>query len=325
MSDLQFKPIPPDKSIDLYRALVVARHLQLQPALGRTVSEVVVATIDRELRELVPPEALNHVARLGLRGERVFPVPSILEHAPPLIGYYRMLLGISKKEFSQTNKLGYGPWLNAEERGVVSARLLPDLPRLCEAFSEPLVNLVYAMAVFDDRDLSDLTLLTLGSTLQGGRNNVIGSRASTMVFEALKTLLSHPTDLSEKRIQFETPAGYRFILEEGSDPDVRLDAVTGSGEKIPIIAIEIKGGEDASNAWNRAGEAEKSHNKARDEQGFNHRWTIMVMQGLDRDQLRRRTPSSTELFEASDIMGQSGADWDSLQEKFAAIIDKPFS
>lgn len=285
MVDLRFAPIPADKTIDLYRALIVARRLQLQPALGQAVSDVGVATIDKELRELVPPEALNHVARLGLRGERVFPVPSILKHAPPLIGYYRMLLGISKKEFSQTNKLGYGPWLNAEERGVVSPRLLPALPRFCEALIQPLVEVVYAMDVFDDRDLSDLTLLTLGSTLQGGRNNIIGSRASRMVFEAMKTLVPHATIVSERRIQFETSGGDRFTLKEGADPDVRLDALTGDGEEAPVIAIEIKGGEDASNAYNRAGEAEKSHIKAR-QQGFDHRWTIMVMRGLDRQQIR---------------------------------------
>lgn len=97
MADPNFAPIPSDKPIDLYEALVAARRLQLQPALGHAVSEVGVQTIDEELRALVPAEALNHLARLGMRGERVFSVPSILEHAPPLIGYYRMLLGVSKK------------------------------------------------------------------------------------------------------------------------------------------------------------------------------------------------------------------------------------
>lgn len=82
LADLRFKPIPADKSIDLYKALVSARRLQLQPVLGRAVSEVGVSVIDEELRDLVPPDVLNHVASLGLRGERVFPVPAILRHAP---------------------------------------------------------------------------------------------------------------------------------------------------------------------------------------------------------------------------------------------------
>lgn len=230
MSDLRFTPIPSDKPIDLYEALVIARRLQLQPALGRAVSDVGVRTIDEELRALVPAEALNHVARLGMRGERIFPVPSILEYAPPLIGYYRMLLGISKKDFGDRNKLGYGPWKNAEESGTIPSRLIPALPRLCKAFIDPLVKVVAAMDVFDDRDLNDLTLLTLGPTLQGARNNVIGRVASKKVFEALRGLVFQWTTFdSERLIRFETPAGRSFALVEGTDPDVRLEAVVGGG------------------------------------------------------------------------------------------------
>lgn len=275
--------------------------------------------IDRELQKLVPEGALSHVAQLGMRGEQVFPVPSVLEHAPPLIGYYRMLLGVSKKDFG--DKLGYGPWKNAEESGVIPSRLVPHLPRFCETFINSLVNLVFAMDTFDNRDLGDLALLTLGPTLQGARNNVIGRAASDKVFEALRTLVSDSVTFDSKRlVRFEASAGYSFALVEGSDPDVRLDA-TVAGKEIPVVAIEIKGGADASNAHNRAGEAEKSHIKAR-QQGFNHRWTVMVMRSLDRGRLREETPSSTELFEASDIIARSGADWDDFRQKFTRIISE---
>ena len=317
---LRFKRIQADRPIDIYEALVAARRLQLQPALARAVSEVGVAVIDEELKKLVPSGALNHVAGLGLRGERVFPVPSILEHAPPLIGYYRMLLGISKKEFQQTNKLGYGPWLGAEERAVMSPDLVSALPRFCTALIEPLVKVVYAMDTFDNQDLSDLALLTLGPTLQGGRNNVIGSRASRAVFESLRALVADRTTFdSERLVRFMSPSGQAFVLIEGSDPDVRLDAVAPNGEETPVVAMEIKGGKDASNAHNRAGEAEKSHIKARIA-GYGHRWTIMVVRGLYRERLQEETPSSTELFDASQIMGRSGPDWKTLLERFSEII-----
>ncbi len=221
-----------------------------------------------------------------------------------------MLLGISKKDFAQTNKLGYGPWLNAEVRGSILTTLDSAVPQFCAAVIEPLVGLVYAMNVFDDRDLSDLALLTLGPTLQGGRNNLIGSRASRAVFQSIQTLVPdyRRTFVSERLIRFQTPNGQDFVLTEGSDPDVRLDLTMASGEEIPVVAIEIKGGEDASNAHNRAGEAEKSQLKAKAIAGYKHRWTIMIMRGLDPNQLRGETPSTTQLFEASEIMGQSGTD-----------------
>ena len=42
----------------------------------------------------------------------------------------------------------------------------------------------------------------------------------------------------------------------------------------------IKGGTDKSNAHNRAGEAEKSHQKAR-QQDFRECWTLIYKKGLD--------------------------------------------
>lgn len=101
---LQFKPIPANLAIDLYFGLVNARRLQLQPALNAAVIAVGVVDIDRNLQRLVPVNALTHLAGLGLRGERVFPVPVIIQHSPPLIGYYRMLLGLSLKEFGQAQQ-----------------------------------------------------------------------------------------------------------------------------------------------------------------------------------------------------------------------------
>lgn len=257
MSRLEFRPISADLAIDLFEALKAARRLQLQPALSAAVHDVGVPVIDAELQHLVPVEALNHVAALGLRGERVFPVPAIIAQAPPLIGYYRMLLGLSRKEFSQPNRLGYGPWLTAEESGTLPSRLGPLLDQFCTALIVPLVDLVQAMNVFDDRDLSDLTLLTLGPTLQGGRNNTIGSRAALQVFEALHALVAPWTTFERgSMIRFVTPAGRTFEVVSGSDPDLRIDEGEGT-ETWPLAAIEIKGGGDASNAHNPGGRGRK--------------------------------------------------------------------
>ncbi len=129
---------------------------------------------------------------------------------------------------------------------------------------------------------------------------------------------SRTTFDSERLVRFEAPDGRRFALIEGSDPDVRMGLTTPEGKEAPIIAIEIKGGEDARNAHNRAGEAEKSHIKARSV-GYPHRWTVIVMKGLDRERLREETPSSTELFEATEIIDRRGADWESLQRLFTEV------
>lgn len=103
---MRFNPIPSNTAISLFQALLTARGFQLQPALDQAVQAVGVMAIDPELHRLVPASSLNYLASLRLRGERVFPIPSLIRHAPQLIGYYRMLLGVSKKDFSQANKLG---------------------------------------------------------------------------------------------------------------------------------------------------------------------------------------------------------------------------
>lgn len=194
----------------------------------------------------------------------------------------------------------------------------------------PLTELVEATKLLkplDDRDLNDLALLTLGPTLQGGRNNVIGQQASADVFAAVYGLVRPWLTLdTQARIQFQIPDGDVYELLVGSDPDISLsqlalrDGVVAARQ--PLVAMEIKGGEDVSNAHNRAGEAEKSHLKAI-EQGYLNRWTIMVMRGLDRQLLRVETPSSTGLFDTGEIRRQSGVDWDSFRRLFGTIIGVP--
>jgi hypothetical protein len=322
LSRLAFKPITADLAIDLFEALKVARRLQLHPALSAAVQAIGVPVIDAELQRLVPVAALNHLAALGLRGERVFPVPPLIAHAPPLIGYYRMLLGISRKEFSQSKRLAYGPWLNAEESGRLPPRLRAELDPFCRALITPLVELVQAMHVFDDRDLSDLALLTLGPTLQGARNTLIGARAAQHVFTAMRALIAPWITFEHARlIRFTTPGGRTFEAVAGSDPDLRIDEGEGTAVT-PLVAMEIKGGGDASNAHNRAGEAEKSQLKAV-RMGYAQRWTVIRMSGVNRQRIAEETPSSTAIFEAGDVIAQAGPDWDALREQLGALVGEP--
>ena len=119
----------------------------------------------------MPTPSLNYLASLHLRGDLVFPVPSIVRYSPVLIGYYRMLLGLSKKEFSQRNKLGYGPWVGAEQADSLSPRLINFVEEFCQALIIPLAEMLDRIRLIKGvtaQDLGDLALLTLGPTLQAG-------------------------------------------------------------------------------------------------------------------------------------------------------------
>ena len=325
MDRLQFRRIQADKPIDIYEALVAARRLQLQPALARAVGEVGVTIIDGELRELVPAEALNHVAGLGLRGERVFPIPSVLEHAPPLIGYYRMLLGISKKEFQQTNKLGYGSVVGRRgARATMSPELVSALPRLCAAFIEPLVKVVYAMNTFDNRDLNDLALLTLGPTLQGGRNNVIGSRTSKAVFEALRAGRGGLDRFRQRTACTVRGSQWAYLCIDRRGATLMFASTKPSrmAKKFPLSRSRSRVAKMPPTRITGRGKRRSLTSR----RGFPvtiTRWTIMVTRGLNQERLRQETPSSTELFDASEVMKRSGPGWKALRERFVETIDEP--
>lgn len=54
--------------------------------------------LDVELHDLAPAKYLSQLAACGLRGELLFAVPSVIKRNPRLSGYYRLVLGLSRKE-----------------------------------------------------------------------------------------------------------------------------------------------------------------------------------------------------------------------------------
>ena len=111
--------------------------------------------------------------------------------------------------------------------------------------------------------MAELPLLTLGQQIQGGINNLIGRRAITDVFLAIRDLVVGSIETEEPaRLVVKNAAGRAVYILLASDPDVSIYEEM-LGETHRLVAIEVKGGRDRSNAHNRAGEAEKSHRKAK--------------------------------------------------------------
>ena len=111
---VSFPIIQPNLQISFYFRLQIVRDLYLQNALKKTVNKLDIKNLDNELANYVSPDKLRHVAAFGLRGEVFFPIPCILEENPFLLGYYRLLFGLSQKEFYnkaqpvKVDFLGYG-------------------------------------------------------------------------------------------------------------------------------------------------------------------------------------------------------------------------
>ena len=122
----------PDTQLALAQRLAEIDALHLAPALTKAVEELDIAALDDELARLVEPDRLGRVAALGLRGERLFPTPLVLEQDPRLLAYYRLLYGLSQKTFYRS----LGRFKSMEERGKVSPRARSDLDELCESLCE---------------------------------------------------------------------------------------------------------------------------------------------------------------------------------------------
>ena len=134
----------------------------------------------------------------------------------------------------------------------------------------------------------------------------------------LKPFLSVTT---HDRSEIVNSAGRTVVVRLASDPDVSVTEVVGSTER-KTLAIEIKGGLDSSNAHNRAGEAEKSHQKAR-AAGYLEFWTLISKGQLDMEQLRRESPTTNAWFDVTQVLAHEGRDWDAFRSAVVQAVGIP--
>ena len=241
---------------------------------------------------------------------------------PTLVGYYRLLLGVSQKRFYVSGS-GFSAYKSLELRGFLNQRSPPDLAAFCRAMNESLAELVRQLSPrVTSRDVSELALLTLGAQFQGGNNNTIGQHATTSVFLAVTEIVRrHITAQEAGKLTLRNSSGRTVIIALASDPDIRIQEDFG-GALRNKVAIEIKGGTDKSNAHNRAGEAEKSHQKAK-KQGFPYYWTIISKAGLNMDQLQAESPTTTSWFDIAQGLARQGNDWVEFRSRFVDVIGIP--
>lgn len=303
--------------------LAEIREAMLQDALRETVGRLDIPTIDKELAAIVPGHSLAILASHALRGEFFFPVPSVLAANPRLLGYYRLLYGFSQKEFYASEIAGRFKAL--EDRGVISQKVLSEIPEFCRAMAESGALLLAAISTgtINTGLLDDLTLLTLGPQLRGGANVQRGTAAIVAVFGVIKEIVNDAmVDSQPRRMELKNAAGRTVFIEFASDPDIIIREQLPSGTFRHIVAMEVKGGQDFSNVHNRIGEAEKSHQKARANQ-FTECWTVVNVDRIDMDMAKKESPSSDRFYRISSLIGASGAEYDDFKDRIISLTSIP--
>jgi hypothetical protein len=172
------------------------------------------------------------------------------------------------------------------------------------------------------RDITELPLLTLGSPFQGSRNTQIGEAATEAGFLAIAEIVNaYTTEQTGNTINLRNPSGRTFVIARSGDPDIRIQELIG--DRIQNhIAIEIKGGTDASNAHNRAGEAEKSHTKAKSS-GYRECWTVMFTAGISLSTLKSESPTTDVWFDAGHVLAREGSGWEDFRRRLAVAVGLP--
>jgi hypothetical protein len=319
-----FDPPGPGRQIRFYQLLLAARKQWFMDALSEVLGEIDQNTIKKQIHEYVPQDAQKLLAAAGLRDEHVFPVPAILEAKPSLVGYYRLLLGAPQKSFYK-GSTGMGRFKSMEELGTISKSARPWVPEFCQAMAKPLADFVRGIPKVTQRDLQELPLLTFGSQLQGSNNTQIGKIAMNEVFVAIKEIVAkHIVAETDRRLTLRNSAGRDVFISLSHDPDVCVQEQVE--DRIHHrVAIEVKGGTDVSNAHNRAGEAEKSHQKAKSRFGFPEFWTLISKQGLELLKLTRESPTTNHWFDVAEVLARKGKDWNDFRQRLAGVCGIPLA
>lgn len=314
----------PSLQVDFAQRLAAMRSACLQPALSEVVRQLQVTQLDAELHAVADPTDLAALAGRGIRGEWLFAVPSVLRANPSLLAYYRLVLGFSQKEF-YTSATGLTAFKALEERNLLSERVEPLLMELCTELARSAASLCRAIG-YDQITLElldHLSLLTLGPQLRGGANVRRGSDAISDVIRVIQAIVSpYLIEATNKRLRLRNAPGRDVVIQSASDPDIIIQEMRRDGRKQLIVAIEVKGGRDFSNIHNRIGEAEKSHQKAR-QQGFTECWTVVNVDAMDAALAKSESPSTDQFFLLSELLNPLSSGYNEFRTRLVHLTSIP--
>lgn len=297
------------------------RKVWLQDALLETISGLAISAIDAELSKYAPANDLKSLASRGLRGELVFAVPAILYANPYLLGYYRLLLGYSQKEF-YSSEFGVASMKSMEISGRQNPRAKVTVEELCTALCQAASHLVNN---FKAKDLSiemldDLTLLTVGPQMRGGVNNKLGQQGIVDVFEVIHEIVEPAIiNVTREAIEIKNTSGRDVWVEFAADPDIIIREVMPNKSSRKILAIEVKSGTDVSNIHNRIGEAEKSHQKAKKD-GYRECWTVVNVSKLDIEKAKMESPTTNVFYALKDLQLRAGTIYEDFKQNIIAMV-----
>lgn len=313
------QPLPvldPNLQVSFYFRLVTIRELWLHQALQEAIRHCDLDRINEELSQSVDASCLSRLAGFGLRGEVVFPTPTLLRQKPTLLGYYRLLLGFSQKEFYGKGR--FSQFKQMEEKGEISDPVAARITDLCRSLAASAGKLVSLLDTLSVDLIHELQLLTLGPQLRGSENTRLGKAATQEVFDLIRAIVRpYLREETRRTMVLENDSKRKVLVTFSSDPDITI-VETLPSEIRPLVSIEIKGGSDVSNVHNRIGEAEKSHQKAK-ACDFHEFWTILRVSVPD-SVAKKQSPTTSHFFNLNQILLEAAPERLRFKDKLCSVL-----
>jgi hypothetical protein len=208
-------------------------------------------------------------------------------------------------------------------KGILNKQYENKLPDLCKALIKSSIFLMEELSSnnLNSKFIDDLTLLTIGPQLRGGANVEKGAAGIIDVFNIIHTIVEKSIDISESgksQITITNAADRKVLIEFASDPDIVIREEIGENHYRNIVAIEVKGGKDFSNIHNRVGEAEKSHQKAK-QNGYAECWTVVNVDRIDIETAKRESPATNKFYIISQLVSGRGDEYRDFKENIISL------
>jgi len=193
---------------------------------------------------------------------------------------------------------------------------------LCLALAQRASELLHDMGVkkITLDLLDDLSLLTLGPQLRGGHNTKLGQMANRAVFELIESIVTRSVQkATDTRLELVNAAKRNVEIAFSSDPDISVREAISSKTMKNVVAIEIKGGTDKSNVWNRLGEAEKSHQSAK-QRGFVEFWTIYNVPEMDLEKAHEKSPTTHRFYSLPRLLDKDSEEFEDFRDRLVSLL-----
>ena len=151
-------------------------------------------------------------------------------------------------------------------------------------------------------------------------NAVCPVLSGKQVFEIIQQIVKHAiVGSTDSCLELLNASRRKVVIAFSADPDISIFEEIAAGKLKNVVAIEIKGGGDKSNIWNRLGEAEKSHQSAK-RLGFVEFWTIYNVPNLNLRKAREKSPTTNRFYSLIELSSSTSEEFSDFRDTLMSLV-----